>query len=104
LLNFLWWFVVGPAAGWLAGKLMRSTGGAGLDALAGLVGAILAGALGVFIGFDFSNSALGACLTAAVGALAVLLIYKRVAAKEAGAAPRKANSRSYTSYKSRMDK
>jgi uncharacterized membrane protein YeaQ/YmgE (transglycosylase-associated protein family) len=104
LLNFLWWFVVGPAVGWLAGKLMRSTGSAGLDALAGLVGAILAGAVCVLIGFDLSNSALGACITGAAGALAVTFIYKRVAAKEAGAAPRKTNARSYTSYKSRMDK
>lgn len=105
MLNFLWWFVAGPIVGWLAGRLMRSGHNGWLDALSGLVGAILAGTLCEFLGLAVNYTWEESALTGAAGALVVTFIIRKVIAGKSDALPQRASNRSsYTSYKSRMGK
>jgi uncharacterized membrane protein YeaQ/YmgE (transglycosylase-associated protein family) len=105
VLNFVWWFLVGPIAGWLVGKVMKTSHIGWLNAAAGLVGAVLAGVLTELLGFDPSRTGLGAALTGAAGAITVTFIFAKVIApKSTPAQSSSSKSRSYTSYKSRMGK
>jgi uncharacterized membrane protein YeaQ/YmgE (transglycosylase-associated protein family) len=104
MLSFLWWFVVGPAVGWLTGKLMRIPGNGLLPAVSGLVGAFLVGTVCDLLDFELSASGPGAILIGIVGALVVTIIFCKVVKKDAQGTPRLAGTRSYTSYKSRMRK
>jgi len=71
-MKFLWFLLVGLAAGWLAGQIMKS-GGRGLvgDLILGVIGAILGGFLFGLLGLG-ANSLLGSLVTATVGAIALL--------------------------------
>jgi len=71
-MKFLWFLLVGLAAGWLAGQIMKS-GGRGLvgDLILGVIGAILGGFLFGLLGLE-ANSLLGSLVTATVGAIALL--------------------------------
>jgi uncharacterized membrane protein YeaQ/YmgE (transglycosylase-associated protein family) len=69
----LWFLLIGIAAGWLAGQLMRG-GGYGLigDLVIGVIGSFLGGwvlgALGIF-----TSGLIGSLITATIGA--VLLVF-----------------------------
>jgi len=104
MLNFLWWFVVGPAVGWLTAKLMRTTASGLLAAISGLVGAFLVGTVCDLLDFELSSSIPGSMLIGMVGAFIATFIFCKVIAKDSQAPSRPANARSYTSYKSRMRK
>ncbi len=105
MLNFLWWFLVGPLVGWVAGRLMRTRQAWWLDAIAGLVGAILAGTACELLGLDFSSTEIGAVLVAAAGALIVTFVFRKVAGEKLATLPKRSSTRSsYTSYKSRIGK
>lgn len=104
MLNFLWWFVAGPLAGWLLGRLMRSAHNPWLDALAGLIGAILAGTLCALTGLAASFSPIEAILIGAAGALVVTFGFQKALGGTAAAAQKQSGTRSYTSYKSRIGK
>lgn len=71
-MKFLWFLLVGLAAGWLAGQIMKS-GGRGLvgDLIVGVIGAILGGFLFGLLGLE-ANGLLGSLVTATVGAIALL--------------------------------
>ena len=71
-MKFLWFLLVGLAAGWLAGQIMKS-GGRGLvgDLIVGVIGAILGGFLFGLLGLE-ANRLLGSLVTATVGAIALL--------------------------------
>jgi uncharacterized membrane protein YeaQ/YmgE (transglycosylase-associated protein family) len=106
MLNFLWWFAVGPAVGWLTGKLMRTTAGGLLAAISGLVGAFLVGTVCDLLDFELSSSGPGSILIGMVGAFLSTLVFCKAIAKDSQAPSRAANGRSssFTSYKSRMRK
>jgi uncharacterized membrane protein YeaQ/YmgE (transglycosylase-associated protein family) len=105
MLNFLWWFVVGPLVGFLAGKLMKTSHSGWLNAVAGLFGAILGGTLCEFAGFAATYTWVEACLSGGAGALLVAIIFGKLLGNKTASAPRQSSSRStYTSYKSRMGK
>jgi len=105
MLNFLLWFVVGPVVGWLAGRVMRTNHNGWLDALAGLVGAILVGTGCELFGLDFSSTPIGAAVTAAAAAVVVTILFRVTAGDKLASATKPGNRRSsYTSYKSRMGK
>jgi len=71
--HLLWFLLIGIAAGWLAGQLMRG-GGYGLigDLVIGVIGSFLGGwvlgALGIF-----TSGLIGSLITATIGA--VLLVF-----------------------------
>ena len=71
--GWLWFLILGAAAGWLAGTLMRG-GGFGLigNIIVGIVGAFIGGWLFGILGISAGGSFVGSLITATIGA-AVLL-------------------------------
>lgn len=71
-MDVVWFLLIGLAAGWLAGQIMKS-GGRGLvgDLIVGVIGAILGGFLFGLLGLE-ANGLLGSLVTATVGAIALL--------------------------------
>jgi uncharacterized membrane protein YeaQ/YmgE (transglycosylase-associated protein family) len=71
-MNIVWFLLIGLAAGWLAGQIMKG-GGYGLvgDLIVGVIGAILGGFLFGLLGFS-TNSLIGSLITATVGAIVLI--------------------------------
>jgi uncharacterized membrane protein YeaQ/YmgE (transglycosylase-associated protein family) len=71
-MDFLWFLLIGVAAGWLASQLMKG-GGSGLvgDLAVGVIGAILGGFLFGLLGLS-ATGPLGSLVTATVGAVVLL--------------------------------
>ena len=77
-MNLLWFLIIGIAAGWLAGQLMKG-GGFGLvgDLVIGVIGAFLGGWL--FGAFGISAGGLiGSLVTATVGAVVLLFLIRLI--------------------------
>lgn len=77
-MHWLWFLIIGIAAGWLAGKIMRGSG-------FGLVGDLVVGILGSLVGgFIFrllgiaSFGLIGSLVTATVGAVVLLWLIHRL--------------------------
>ncbi len=75
-MNILWFLVIGLAAGWLAGQLVKGRG-------LGLVGDLCVGVIGAFLGgflFDLlhimPSGHIGSLVTATVGAVVLLLLLR----------------------------
>ena len=71
-MNFLWFILIGIAAGWLAGQIMKS-GRSSLitDLIVGVIGAILGGFLFGVLGLS-ANGLIGSLVTATVGAVVLI--------------------------------
>lgn len=71
--GWIWFLILGAAAGWLAGTLMRG-GGFGLigNIIVGIVGAFIGGWLFGALGISTGSNFIGSLVTATIGA-AVLL-------------------------------
>jgi uncharacterized membrane protein YeaQ/YmgE (transglycosylase-associated protein family) len=81
-MEFVWFLLIGLAAGWLAGMIMKG-GGFGVigDLVVGVIGAMLGGSLFRALGVA-AYGRLGELITATVGAIvlvALLRIFRRVA-------------------------
>lgn len=76
--SILWFLLIGLAAGWLAGQIMRG-GGMGLvgDLIVGVIGALLGGFLFRLIGIS-AYGLLGDLITATVGAMLLLFLLKKL--------------------------
>lgn len=72
IMDFLWFLLIGLAAGWLASQIMKG-GGSGLvsDLLMGVIGAILGGFLFGLLGLT-ATGLLGSLITATVGAIVLI--------------------------------
>ncbi|MBL9121247.1 MAG: GlsB/YeaQ/YmgE family stress response membrane protein [Phycisphaerae bacterium] len=72
-MDFVWFLLIGLAAGYLAGQIMKR-GSAGIvgDLIIGVIGAILGGAIIGFLGFRGSGL-LASLITATVGAIVLLV-------------------------------
>lgn len=72
-LDLIWFLLIGLAAGWLAGQLLkgRSLGLAG-NLIVGVIGAVLGGLLFRLLGLGPTNI-LGSLIAATVGAVVFLL-------------------------------
>ena len=80
-MDFVWFLVIGIAAGWLAGKIVRG-GGFGLvgDLVVGVVGAVIGGYLFARLGIT-AGGLVGRLITATVGAVVLIFVirlFKRV--------------------------
>lgn len=72
-MDFVWFVVIGLAAGWLAGQIM-GTGDHGLvgDIAVGVVGALLGGILFRAVGMPVVDGLLGSLIVATVGAITLI--------------------------------
>ena len=79
-MNVVWFILIGIAAGWLAGQIMKGGGFGPLgDLIIGVIGALLGGFLFGLLGIT-AGGLLGELITATVGAIvliAMLRLYKR---------------------------
>lgn len=77
-MSFLWFLLIGLAAGWLAGQLMKGSGfGTVGNLVVGVIGAILGGFLFNLVGIT-AFGAFGNLITATVGAVVLLFILQAV--------------------------
>ena len=75
-MNFLWFLLIGLAAGWLAGMIMKGRGfGLVGDLVVGVIGALVCGSLFDALGIA-SYGLLGALITATVGALVLIALLR----------------------------
>ena len=77
-MSLLWFCLIGIAAGWLAGQIMKG-GGFGLvgDLIVGVIGALLGGYLFGLMGVGGSGL-LGQLIVATVGAIVLLFLVRLV--------------------------
>ena len=77
-MNFIWFILIGIAAGWLAGQVMKG-GGFGIlgDLVVGVIGALLGGFLFGLLGLT-ATGLLGSLITATVGAIVLLALLRLV--------------------------
>ncbi|MGE3819061.1 MAG: GlsB/YeaQ/YmgE family stress response membrane protein [Isosphaeraceae bacterium] len=77
-MDFVWFLLIGLAAGWLAGRVMKG-GGAGLvgDLVVGVVGAILGGLLFGLLGLK-ATGLVGSLVTATVGAIVFIALLRAI--------------------------
>jgi uncharacterized membrane protein YeaQ/YmgE (transglycosylase-associated protein family) len=77
-MEFLWFILIGLAAGWLAGQIMKG-GGYGLigDLIVGVIGALVGGFLFGLVGIS-TTGRLGALITATVGAIVLILLLRLI--------------------------
>ncbi len=75
LTGLLIFLLIGAVAGWLAGVILKG-GGFGLigNIIAGVVGSFVGGWLFKTLGISLAAGLLGTILTAAIGAIVVLLV------------------------------
>lgn len=75
-MGILWFILIGIAAGWLAGQIMKG-GGFGLvgDLVVGVVGALLGGYLFSLLGIA-SGGLLGSLVTATIGAIVLIVLLR----------------------------
>jgi uncharacterized membrane protein YeaQ/YmgE (transglycosylase-associated protein family) len=77
-MHLLWFLIIGIAAGWLAGQLMKG-GGYGLvgDLVIGVIGAYLGGWLLGGLGI-FTYGLIGSLISATIGAVLLLFVIRLV--------------------------
>jgi uncharacterized membrane protein YeaQ/YmgE (transglycosylase-associated protein family) len=80
-MELLWFLLIGLAAGWLAGQIMKGSGyGVIGDLIVGVIGAMIGGELVGLLGFS-AGRLIAKLITATVGAcvlIALLRVLKRV--------------------------
>lgn len=75
-ISFLYFILIGLAAGWLAGIIMKSPGGGLLrNLVVGTIGALLGGFLSQLVGIHASGL-LGTLLVATAGAVILILLLR----------------------------
>ncbi|MGA2274399.1 MAG: GlsB/YeaQ/YmgE family stress response membrane protein [Bryobacteraceae bacterium] len=77
-MHLLWFLIIGIAAGWLAGQLMKGSGyGLIGDLVIGVVGAFIGGWLLGAIGI-FAGGLIGRLITATIGAVVLLFLIRLI--------------------------
>ena len=89
IIHLLWFLLIGLAAGWLAGQILKG-GGFGLwgDLIVGVIGALLGGFLFGLLGIS-AGGLLGSLITATVGAIVLLLLLRLIKKDVASKLPTK---------------
>ena len=79
MIALLWFILIGLAAGWLAGRLMRgSSFGAVGDIAVGVVGALIGGFLFRTLGLSIGGGLLGSLIVATIGAVVLLYLLRLI--------------------------
>lgn len=74
-MQFLWFILIGAAAGWLAGQIMKGAGfGLIGNIIVGVLGAVLGGWLFGVLGISVGRQLIGSLITAVVGAVVLLFL------------------------------
>ncbi len=78
-MEFVWFILIGLAAGWLAGQVMKG-GGFGVlgDIVVGVIGALLGGFLFRTLGVSAGGGLLGSLVVATIGAIVLLLLLRLI--------------------------
>jgi uncharacterized membrane protein YeaQ/YmgE (transglycosylase-associated protein family) len=78
-MEFLWFILIGLAAGWLAGQLMKG-GGFGIvgDIVVGVIGALLGGFLFGTFGVSAGGGLIGSLIVATIGACVLLFLLRLI--------------------------
>ena len=78
-MEFLWFILIGLAAGWLAGQLMKG-GGFGVigDIIVGVIGALLGGFLFSTLGVFPGGGLFGSLVVATIGAVVLLFLLRLI--------------------------
>ncbi len=74
-MDFLYFLLIGLAAGWLAGQIMKSPSGLVTDLIVGVIGAILGGWLFGVLGL-VAVGLPGSLITATVGAIVLIALLR----------------------------
>jgi len=81
-MGLLWFILIGLAAGWLAGRLMRGRSfGAVGDIAVGVIGALIGGSLFRAFGLSAGGGFLGSLIVATLGAVVLLHLLRLVERK-----------------------
>lgn len=77
-MSLLWFLLIGIAAGWLAGQIMKG-GGFGLlgDLIVGVINALLGGYLFGLLGIS-AGGTVGSLITATVGAIVLIALLRLI--------------------------
>lgn len=74
--SWLWWILIGIAAGWLAGQIMKGSGyGLLWDLIIGALGGLIGGWVFGLLGIKGSGL-LGALITAVIGAILLIIVVR----------------------------
>jgi uncharacterized membrane protein YeaQ/YmgE (transglycosylase-associated protein family) len=78
-MEFVWFILIGLAAGWVAGQLMKG-GGFGVvgDIIVGVIGALLGGFLFRTLGVSAGGGLLGSLIVAIIGAVVLLSLLRLI--------------------------
>ena len=78
-MEFVWFILIGLAAGWVAGQLMKG-GGFGVvgDIIVGVIGALLGGFLFRTLGVSAGGGLLGSLIVAIIGAVVLLFLFRLI--------------------------
>jgi uncharacterized membrane protein YeaQ/YmgE (transglycosylase-associated protein family) len=78
-MEVMWYVLIGLAAGWTAGQLVRGGGfGAVGNILLGVCGAVLGGVLFDVLGLSTGSGRVGSLMVATVGAVVFLLLLRLI--------------------------
>jgi uncharacterized membrane protein YeaQ/YmgE (transglycosylase-associated protein family) len=77
-MDVLAWIVIGLIAGWLAHALLGGRGGFFGNIAVGLIGGVLGGVIFEAIGFTPQQSFAGSLVSATIGAIVFLLIWRAI--------------------------
>jgi uncharacterized membrane protein YeaQ/YmgE (transglycosylase-associated protein family) len=76
-MHLIWFALVGLVAGWLAGKIMKGSGyGVVGDIVIGVIGAFIGGYLFSILGVSIGGGTLGAIAVATVGAVVLIALLR----------------------------
>ena len=76
-MKLVFFLLIGLAAGWLAGEIMKSRRGLVANLVVGVVGAVIGGFLGNLVGLA-ATGLIGSLILATLGAVVLLWILSRV--------------------------
>ena len=76
-MSLLWFLLIGIAAGWLAGQVMKG-GGFGLvgDLVVGVIGAFIGGWLFGVLGISAGGGLVGSLVCATIGAIVLIFLVR----------------------------